>query len=399
MPSTLAHKARTLLVKANLLHRIAGNEPWPAFLLALAVGVGLAVWSSVIGVGFFWVKIKIFHTGGVEDRQLNLGFLDQVNYGVWYVFPVFCPFLFMFISWAYKSTGILTVRTSRFIMPFDKFKGSWHVAAVGLVILLTFVGKNVYVELEDYKSLGLGWVQGGVLQEYRTEIAASGPIDLTAKGKKFDQFLITTKKEFIARDNIQRVILEDVDPGLNIKSYWGMVAFIVAAKIWVGLWEALVVYTAVLTFLWGTYALAHIKAEDVVSQDRKRYELAWFYRPALYLILVGVWVHLFCIFRFCGNAIKGSYGKWDQYWSMLTLSPAVIVIVLGCFILSKIHMFPNLEGQTYLSKGIGIVLGVWTATFIYISYLLLGYIDPQSQEVLVMCFRPFAEILGKIFSR
>ena len=398
MSSPIARRVHSFLIKINLLHKIASIDPWPAFVFAFVVGIGLAVWSSLIDVDFFWVKLKILHTGGVEDRRLNLGFLDQVNYGVWYVFPIFCPFLFMFISWAYKSTGVLTTRTSRFVLPFDKLKESWHVAAVGLVILLTFVGKNVYVELEDYQKLGLGWVQAATLEGYRTRIAATGPIDLTAEGKKFDQFLITKKKEFIARDAIQKVILEEVDPELHVKSFWGLIAFIVVAKIWVGLWEALVVYTAVLTFLWGTHALAYIKAEHVISQDKKRYELAWFYRPTLYLILAGAWIHLFCIFRFCGNAIKGSYGKWDQYWSILTLSPAVVVIVIGCFILSKIHMFPALEGQTYLSKGIGIVLGVWLATFLYISYLLLGYINPQSQEVLVMCFRPFAELLEKVFA-
>jgi len=398
MSSPIARKAQELLIKLNLLHKIAGLEPWPAFLLASGVGIGLAIWSSLIDIDFFWVKIKIFHAGGVEDRRLNLGFLDQINYGVWYVFPIFCPFLFLFVSWAYKATNVLTTRTSRFILPFDKLKESWHVAALGIVILATFVGKNVYVELEDYKKLGLGWVQASTLEGYRTKIAASGPIDLTAEGKKFDQFLITRKKEFITREKIQKVILEEVDPNLNIKSFWGMIAFIVSAKIWVGLWEALVVYTAALTFLWGTYALRHIKAEHVLSQDKKRYELGWFYRPALYLILVGIWIHLFCIFRFCGNAIKGSYGKWDQYWSILTLSPTIVVIIIGCFILSKIYMFPNLEGQTYLSKGIGILLGIWAATFIYISYLLVGYIHPQSQEVLVMCFRPFAEILEKIFA-
>lgn len=399
MSSPLARKAQAFLIKINLLHRIAGLEPWKSFVFAFVVGSGLAIWSSLVDIDFFWVRIKIFHLGGVEDRPLNLGFLDQVNYGVWYVFPVFCPFLFMFISWAYKSTNILTTRTSRFILPFDKLKQSWHVAALGLVILLTFVGKNVYVEIEDYKKLGLGWVQASTLQEYRTIIADSKqPIDLTAAGKKFDQFLLTRKKEFITKEAVQRVTLEEVDPNLNIKGFWNMVAFIVAAKIWVGLWEALVVYTAVLTLLWGAGALARIKAEHVITQDKKRYELTWFYRPALYLILVGVWVHLFCIFRFCGNAIKGSYGKWDQYWSILTLSPAVIVIVIGCLVLSKVHMFPHLEGQTYLSKGIGMALGIWVATFIYISYLLLGYIHPQSQEVLVMCFRPFAQILQKIFS-
>jgi hypothetical protein len=395
MSSPFTQKIRAFLIKINLLHKIAGLEPWTAFVFAFLVGLGLAIWSSLIGVNFFWVKIKIFHTGGIEDRTLSLGFLDQVNYGMWYLF--FCPFLFMLISTAYKATGIVTVRSSKFILPFEKLKLSWRAAAVSFVLLFSFVGKNVWVEREDYKSLGLGWVQATTLEDYRAQIYANGPIDLTAAHKRFDQFLLPTKHEYIPSGNIQKVLLVEVDPNLRVKNFWGMIAFIVVTKIWVGLWEALVIYTAALTFLWGKYALANIEATHVISQDKKRYELVWLFRPAFYFISVGILVHLFCIFRFCANAIKGSYGNWDQYWSLLTISPAIVVIVLGCFILSKIHIFTQLEDQTYLPKGITIIMLVWLSSFVYISYLLLGYMHPQDQEVLVMCFKPFAAILQKIF--
>jgi hypothetical protein len=184
---------------------------------------------------------------------------------------------------------------------------------------------------------------------------------------------------------------------LKVRSFWGMIAFIVVTKIWVGLWEALVMYVSVLTFLWGSQALTRINPKDTIAEDKKRYSLEWFYRPAFYLLLIGVLVQLFCTFRFCGNAIKGSYGKWDQYWSLLTLSPAIIVIVLGVMILSKVHMFPHLENQTYIPKSIVMIVSVWLSSFLYISYLLLGYTHRQDQEVLVMCFKPFTAILKKLF--
>src|SRR2546421_8753941 len=114
MSSPIIQKTRAFLIKINLLHKIASLEPWTAFVFAFLVGVGLAIWSSIIGINFFWVKIKIYHTGGIEDKTLSLGFLDQVNYGMWYLF--FCPFLFMFISTAYKATGIVAVRSSKFIL-------------------------------------------------------------------------------------------------------------------------------------------------------------------------------------------------------------------------------------------------------------------------------------------
>ena len=396
MSSSIIQKICAFLIKINLLHKIASLEPRTAFIFSFLVGTGLAIWSSIVGVNFFWAKINIvLHTGDIEESKLGLGFLDQVNYGMWYLF--FCPFLFMFVSAAYKATEIVTVRSSKFILPFEKLKQSWRVAAVSFVLLLGFVGKNVWVELEDYKNLGLGWVQAKTLEDYRTTISVNGPINLTAEGKKFDQFLLTKKQAYIPKENIEKVLLKEVDPTLKVRSLWGMVAFIVVAKIWVGLWEALVIYMAALSFLWGNYALANIKAEHTVTQDKKRYELTWFFRPAFYFILIGVWVNLFCIFRFCGNAVKGSFGKWDQYWSLLTLSPAIVVIVLGCFILSKVHMFPALENQTYLSKGTIIIASAWLISFLYISYLLLGYINPQDQEVLVVCFKPFTSILKVIF--
>jgi len=383
------------LININLLHDVASLEPWKAFLLAFGVGLGLAVWSSIVGVNFFWVKINIQHLAGIEEQRLRLGFLDQVNYGLWYL--VFCPFLFMLISTAYRSTALIGVRSSKFIMPFEKLRYDWKLALLGLLLLFMFVGKNVWVERQDYKNLGLGWVQAPTLEGYRTQIEKTGPVDLTAAGKKFDQFLLIKKKEYIPEENIQRVLLVEVDPNLHITNFWAMVAFVIATKIWVGFWEALVVYMSGLTLVWGSYALARIDPKSAISTDKRKYGVAWFFVPGFYLICIGILVHLFCIFRFCGNAIKGSYGKWDQYWSLLTMSPALVVIVVGTLILSKIHMFPQLESQTYFTKNMLFVVGLWVSSLIYILYLLLGYIHPQDQEVLVMCFRPFTAVLEKLF--
>jgi len=395
MSSRLFRKTMRSVIKLNLLHALAGLEPWKALVLAFGVGLGLAFWSSVVGVNFFWVRIQIEHLGGTEEQKLHLGYLDQVNYGLWYL--IFCPFLFMFISTAYASTALVTVRSSKFIVSFDKLRHDGRLALFGLMLLILFVGKNVWVERQDYKSLGLGWVQAPTLEQYRNQILETGPEDLTAAGKKFDQFLVTKKQEYLPRENIRRVLLVEVDPQLQIRNFWAMIAFVIVTKIWVGLWEALVLYVSGLTLVWGSYALAKLEPQLAISTDKKQYGVGWFFVPAFYLMSISILVQLFCIFRFCGNAIKGSYGKWDQYWSLLTLSPALVVIAVGSLILTKIHTFPQLPDQNYFPRNMKVIASLWLSSFVYISYLLLGYVHPQDQAVLVMCFRPFTGVLKKLF--
>jgi hypothetical protein len=167
-----------------------------------------------------------------------------------------------------------------------------------------------------------------------------------------------------------------------------MLLFIVLTKLWGGLWEAIVIYFAILTLVWGLIGARNIDLVALKDSTGAFYHLSWVRRPAFYIFLVGLLVNLFCVFRYVSNAVKGSYGKWDQYLSFLVFSPALFLIPLSV-ILSTVFNASDNEEQAYLSKKILVVAGLWFTSFAYVIYLVIGYINPRHQTILVACFKPF----------
>jgi len=90
-----------------------------------------------------------------------------------------------------------------------------------------------------------------------------------------------------------------------------------------------------------------------------------------------------------------SYGKWDHYWSLLVFSPALFFIPV-LHILATIYNSSEHEDQAYLSKR-GLMAGsFWLVSFAYVIYLVLGYINPRQQTILVACFKPFVSGFKKV---
>jgi hypothetical protein len=380
-------KIGNILVALNVLHVTTGIGPLGFFSIGLGMGLVLLISSLAVGMASFLVKIEI-ETGANENiqRTLDLGYLSQMNYGIWYL--LFCPILLALVALAYDAMRKAQQSFPSMLPSFERLGKTRWLAATGIVVLGFFVFKNIIVEWDDYKNLSLGWVQAKPLQDYRDEIARTNvPIDLVARGKKFDRFLIPPER-FIQRDEIRAIKIREVDPNLHVRSFWGMLLFIVLTKFWVGLWEAIVVYFAIIALTWGLMGARHIDLPGLKDATGAFYHLSWLRRPAFYIFLVGVLVNLFCIFRYTSNAAKGSYGKWDQYWSLLVFSPAL-------FLLPVFHIFATIynssenEEQAYLSKRGVMAASVWIVSFGYVIYLVLGYINPRQQTILVACFKPF----------
>ena len=393
--STKIQKLKAIFVSSNVLHLSTMINPLRFYLLAFGMGVGLLIFSIAIGVASFKVDLNIETINNDHiPRVLDLGYLSQANYGFWYL--ALCPILLAIIAHAYDA-----MRKAHRIYPtmlpsLEQLSKTWWIALLGIFILCFFVFKNIYVEWGDYKNLGLGWVQAKTLQDYRSEIENTKlPIDLTAKGKKFDRFLIPKEERFIQKEEIHSVKLTKIDPQLNVKGLCGLIAFIIITKLWVGLWEAIVIYFAILTFTWGIKGGQNIDLPALKDTTGAFYHLSWIRRPALYIFLVGLLVNAFCILRYIGNAVKGSYGKWDQYWSFLTFSPALFLIPLFN-ILSIVFNTTDNEKQIYFSKWIIAVAGLWAISFCYVIYLLVGYINPQQQIIIVACLKPFIDIFKKL---
>jgi hypothetical protein len=394
--SRAIQKAKQTLVAINILHLSTRIGPLKFYLIGLIAGVGLLVGSMMVGVASFSVELEIVTVQNERiQRTLDLGYLSQMNYGVWYL--IFCPILLAVIAFAYDALKRAQQSYPSMLPSLERLGNMWLIAILGIAVLWFFVFKNIIVEWDDYKNLSLGWVQAKPLQDYRDEMDRTKlPIDLIAKGKKFDRFLLPGQDRFIQREDIRSVNILKIDPRLKVASLSSVLAFVVITKLWVGLWEAIVIYFAILTLVWGLIGARNLDLAALKDSTGAFYHLSWVTRPAFYIFLVGLLVNLFCIFRYVSNAVKGSYGKWDQYLSFLVFSPALFLIPTSV-ILSTIFNSSDNEEQIYLSKRVLVVAALWLTSFAYVIYLVIGYINPRHQTIIVACFRPFVGTFKALF--
>jgi len=394
--SRAIQKAKQTLVAMNILHLSTRIGPLKFYLIGLIAGVGLLVGSMMVGVASFSVELEIETVQNERiQRTLDLGYLSQMNYGVWYL--IFCPILLAVIAFAYDALKRAQQSYPSMLPSLERLGNMWLIAILGIAVLWFFVFKNIIVEWDDYKNLSLGWVQAKPLQDYRDEMDRTKlPIDLIAKGKKFDRFLLPGQERFIQREDIRSINILKIDPRLKVASLSSVLAFVVMTKLWVGLWEAIVIYFAILTLVWGLIGARNLDLAALKDSTGAFYHLSWVTRPAFYIFIVGLLVNLFCIFRYISNAVKGSYGKWDQYLSFLVFSPALFLIPTSV-ILSTIFNASDNEEQVYLSKRVLVVAALWFTSFAYVIYLVIGYINPRHQTIIVACFRPFVGTFKALF--
>jgi len=364
-------------------------------LVATLVGVVLAVSSYIIGVASFSVDITLVRTSGADRLSLNLGYLEQWNYGLWYLLPFLCPLLFAFGSLASMSTSAehSAHDTWHRVYSLQKLGRSPTLFVVGWLLLLAAIGKNVLSEIPAYRSLGLGWVQAESLQRYRSEIGEGKPFDLLAAGKRFDQFFIPKTKTWIPHSELRQVLLTRVDPALHVRSHGGFLAFIVAVKTWVGVWEALAVYTAILILVWGFRIFETLRPELISRANDNGYDISWLWGLANYALLMGLLANIFALLRLSANAIKGSYGYWDKYWSLATTAPGFSTAVVGGLLLSRIHMFPAASAQVYFTRPGRFIVVFWLLSAAILLNQVLGYASPQQQALLLSLLDSFKELL------
>src|SRR5689334_23437447 len=207
-------KIGDILVALNLLHVTTTIGPLGFYFIGLFMGVVLLAGSLIVGMASFVVDIQIETTANEKFlRPLDLGYLSQVNYGIWYL--IFCPVLLALVALGYDAMKRAHQSYPSMLPSFERLGKTRWIAAVGIVVLAFFVFKNIIVEWDDYKNLSLGWVQAKPLQDYRDEIARTNvPIDLVARKKKFDRFLLPKEERFIQRDEISSIKILRIDPNL-----------------------------------------------------------------------------------------------------------------------------------------------------------------------------------------
>lgn len=367
--------------KLNILGAMLQTNPLKLFLFAWLVGVLITIWSYYVGTGYFSVHAKIIFDDATlnEAKEISLGFIPQLNYGPWYFLPFLCPAVFLLSALTARATERFTPLHLKEKCSFIRLLENPLIACCGVVILLGFVGKNIYIEYENHNTLGLGWVQALSLKE-----VAQGVKDTNGAYKLENKIFKYSKKNADGKVVMAKgVVIAEVKPeNPGARNYAEMVVFIIAAKTWVGLWESLTVYLALLTLFWGFNIYRNLTDEAILEAKDGRYGFKFVDRPASYILIIGILINLFCILRYTANVYKGSYGQWDQYWSLITVSPAVALIVVGLLIVYRIHECEDCPNQTLCSKPIWILLGVWATLFIYFAYLFVGYVDTSTQELI-----------------
>jgi hypothetical protein len=352
----------------NLLFKL---PPQKLYLLALCVSSVIALWSYSVGAGIFAVQAVFEFPEGdhTAPRDIPLGYVQHLNFGPWHI--IFCPFLF-------SLAGLLAVVTDRFAPGAIRDRCSFLalgerpvVAWVALVLLVLFVGKNLLVEITVYKDQSLGWVRADRIAEISR-----------GKDPRLAGFSWVVDDHGILRKPTS-VLVKSVTPSdLRVRSRMELVALIAVAKAWVGVWEALVVYLALLASWAGTTVLGTIAAETAPGVTDGAFGVRWARTPMLHLLIISCIVNISHIMRAIANINKATYGTLDQVISLITLAPGLVAFYLWLGVINRVHLAGG-EADAIATKPLTLWFGVWSSTIVFVAFLVSGYFDPTSQKQVV----------------
>ena len=151
------------------------------------IGVGLVGISFWIGVGHFHAQVQIHTTGSTITREIPLGYLEQWNYGFWFIIPLLCPAVFSLCSFVYQSSTRLTPPNWCKYCNLTQITNHILISVAGILICVFFLWKNVWVEVRDYNNLGLGWVQAEALErEWNLTNVSGSPVSIRRQFRTFN---------------------------------------------------------------------------------------------------------------------------------------------------------------------------------------------------------------------
>lgn len=367
--------------KWNVLNIILRTGSLKLLFSAFLVGLSFAIYSHLLGISTIQLTVKLFfpHMAPVTKGPIAAGYFHQLNYGIWYL--LFCPFVFYITSYAAFLTDELTPARCNEALSFYKIGDIFWVSLVGLVILIFFLWKNIYVERSDYKHLGLGWVQSEFLQEKSKQV----PFEL--KGRKAT---FKVKNESTCTYEIaDTVVIQSISPNhLVVTSHIAFIVFIILVKAWVGLWEGLVVYFGLLVLIWGARLISLTSERSLNAIHEGVMDIRFVEKPFALIFFLGFFINLFSIFRYVANFNKGSYGKWDQYLSFSLYSPMLLVMVIIFIILHEINRHaPSFEFKKVLTKNVWICFTIWVSSLLPFVIMISEFFDESLHEECCAIFK------------
>lgn len=348
-------------------------QPGNAFWFCISVTTVLAVFSYLIGVGWFSALVS-FSTvaGSTKTLLINLGYLQQLNYVPWYL--TLCPFVFMLSTLSCRMITMSCPGSLHARCDVATLTRRPAMILIGLVVLVLFLRMNLLVERQEYKTLGLGWVQGEALDE------ANQLLQRTGRPEQLPKVFYDLEDQVDGRVGVRAAILRGVQPSnFHVRSHVGMIVFIVAAKTWVSVWEALVSYLGIVLAVIFERVLRSVGSDG--SPADGAYGLKWLQRPVAIVFVLGLLINAFACLRFVANVNKGSWGSFDQYWELLILSIPLIPAAFGVALFVKCTItFPN-ASDSLLTKSLLWGGGFWVATFVWLGKQILGYVDAPSARL------------------
>lgn len=375
---------RSLIASWSPYNAVLRLKPLRAFLFSWIMGLILAGTSLWVGVGVFHAGVVVVENSRNYELPLSLGYIEQLNYGVWFLIPFLCPAVFALCAIIFRSSQSAPPEWHRYC-DLQILTNRASIAICGIALCALFMCKDVLIEVRDYKTLGLGWVQAESIETQWNQ-NTKRHLTSTPIRRRFRTFDINDKQIQAAEVDLVSVS----PPDFHIRGHRAFLVFVLVAKLWCGFWEGLMVYMSVLLAIWsvGVYRAADPDADAALYKpgDKTpaliRMHIEWAQPVVICTLLLGLEINFFSITRFVANAAKGSFGSWDQYWSMLTLSPAVIVGFCAISVLVKAIMSRFQDLDSFGSRMELTLWVVWALSYAMLVHLIIGFNDSPTDLLL-----------------
>lgn len=371
---------RTFLRRCNLPVILLDTHPGTLLVASLFLGIALAVWSVINRVGIIDAKILFSlspeGSASVNEviRNLPLGYLQQLNYGPWFMLGL--PILLSVAAMAWKSWNRACASDENNIpgdASLDNVSQSIPMSILGITVMLFLVGTNIRVEVRDYKSLGLGWVQAYAIHEAATR-------HLPIPGNKFKNFIEDGRFRTVREARVQAIY----PPQAGIYNKGSFIAFVCLVKGIGGIWQSTIIYLSLLFLRVGVRLIRHMKIQHLHERDGA---VQWTITPAILMFFLGILTNVFSSARYVANMAKGSYGSWDQYASFLVISPGLATSVFGIIALYLVYF--EAQGRANPWAGtpqpywwmLGTTVVGWIGSGFGVIRLLLGLHPATAQQV------------------
>jgi hypothetical protein len=240
----------------------------------------------------FDLKPDVGATSNVAQRDLPLGYIQQLNYGPWFLLGMPLLLASATMAWTWWNRSCESPENSiPSTVSLRTISDSTTMAILGITLALYFVGTNIQVEVRDYKNLGLGWVQARAIHE---AAKTHQPIP----GSEFRDF---TEGERLRIVNDARIISID-QPRTGTYKSWAFWAFVVSVKSVGGLWQAIVVYLSLLYIRAGARFIQHMRASRLSELEGS---VQWTVTPAIMMFFVGTLTNVF-------KAVRDTWPTWQK---------------------------------------------------------------------------------------